>query len=340
MTTETQSLTQFRRTLYQNFNTRADSLMDLLDALCSQTTARSPVELCLSPYFRRGYSALFKALAAAAIPDRDVARLAAPYVPQPQARPFWLLATDVTSLPRLYSDKLADRGFVYQPTVIHGQRPITIGHQYSTVVALPEKVARHAPAWVIPLSVQRVPRHADKELLGNQQLTALLEDPALPFHGQLCVSARDASYSKPACLAGERAHQNVVSLTRARSNRVFYRAYEPAAATPARPGHPNWYGARFALGEPETWGPPAETASYELTNQRGRTYRAEIQAWHNLRMRGRRKPVVLPMHRYPFTLIRVQVYRDDGTPLYRRALWLLLMGERRSEITPRQAYQA
>ncbi len=314
--------------------------MDLLDALCSTPHARSVVEVSLSPYFRRDYSALFKVIAVYEVTDRDLAHLAAPYLPTPHRRPFWLLASDVTPQPRPYSAKLAGRGFVYQPTVISGNQPITIGHQYSTVVALPEKAARTDPAWVIPLSVRRVPLGMDKERLGDAQLQALLTDEAMPFHGQPCVSVRDASYSKPACLYAERAHENLVSLTRVRHNRVFYRPYVAPAAAPAPPGHPRWYGERFALREAETCGPPDEQTTCQMHNQSGQQYQVEIQAWRHLLMRGKQKPEVVPMHRYPFTLIRVQVYRADGTALYRRDRWLILMGARRGAVTPQQACEA
>jgi hypothetical protein len=210
----------------RNLNKRADSLIDLLDALCSTPNARSTVELSLSPYFRRGYSALFKAIAAYNLDRPALAQLAAPYLDAPTVRSFWLLATDVTPQPRPYSHTLADRGYVYQPTLIRSNKPITIGHQYSTVVLLPEKDSASAPAWVVPLSVQRVPTGADKELVGTEQLRALLDDPQMPFHGQLCASVRDASYSKPVCLVAERQDENLVLIARVRSNRVFYRAYE------------------------------------------------------------------------------------------------------------------
>jgi hypothetical protein len=58
----THNLTQFRKEVYQNFNKRADTLMDLMDALCSQTRASSVVELSLQNCFRRSYSAIFKAM--------------------------------------------------------------------------------------------------------------------------------------------------------------------------------------------------------------------------------------------------------------------------------------
>jgi len=52
---------QFRSCLYEWFDSYADTLMELLDALRNVST-RSVVELSLSPLFRRDYSALFKAI--------------------------------------------------------------------------------------------------------------------------------------------------------------------------------------------------------------------------------------------------------------------------------------
>jgi len=42
-------LRQFRQEVYQNFNKRADTLMNLLDALSSNTTGQTVVELSLNP---------------------------------------------------------------------------------------------------------------------------------------------------------------------------------------------------------------------------------------------------------------------------------------------------
>ena len=55
-------LYDFRKALYAQFSYRADSAMDLLDALCSNQYARNPVELSLNPLFRRGHDSLFKAI--------------------------------------------------------------------------------------------------------------------------------------------------------------------------------------------------------------------------------------------------------------------------------------
>jgi hypothetical protein len=46
---------QFRREVYQSFEQRADSGMDLIDALTSAVTVESPVAQSQSPLFRRHY---------------------------------------------------------------------------------------------------------------------------------------------------------------------------------------------------------------------------------------------------------------------------------------------
>ena len=49
---------QFRQDLYNGFEQRPDTLMDLLDAISSNSNARSPVELSLNALFRRDYSGM------------------------------------------------------------------------------------------------------------------------------------------------------------------------------------------------------------------------------------------------------------------------------------------
>lgn len=337
--TNTHPIPQFREQVYQHINKRADTIMELVDALSSNQFARSVAELSLASCFRREYSALYKGIAACELTNTDLTALAVPHIPAPVHRNFRLLAVDVSAHPRLYSKTLADRSCVYTPTVIKGNRPITLGHQYSTVVSLPEKAAGDAP-WVIPLSTQRVTSAADKERVGVEQLQTLLTDATLPFGGELSVSVHDSSYSKPAVLHAQCQHSNHVSIVRVRSNRVFYRRFVPDPETPVTRGHPRWYGERFALGASATWDAPAETHTRLLPRHSGPPYRAEIQVWSNLLMRGKRTPAPLPMHQHPFTVVRVQLYRADGTPVYRQALWFIIIGARRSEVTGTAAYQA
>ena len=78
------------------------------------------------------------------------------FIPAPRQRKFWLLGTAVTYLSRRFARTLADRTFVHQPNAIKGNKPITIGHDYSVLSYLPEKAAAQSPPWIVPLIVRRV----------------------------------------------------------------------------------------------------------------------------------------------------------------------------------------
>jgi len=337
MKRDTTKLEQFRESVYRNFNNRADTLMDLLDALCSNTQATSVVELSLNPAFRRSYTALYKGIAEAELVEEAIAGLVGSHLPAPKRFPFWLLGVDVTSQPRMFSPTLTDRSMVYQPNQVKGNKPVTVGHQYSTVALLPEKEATIAP-WIVPLATERAESPEDKELVAAKRIDRLLSDRDLPFHGQLCVEVADTRYSKPAYLAANRHHRNLVTIARVRSNRTFYQRASQEEG--GNRGHPRWYGECFSLKDPGTWPPPDETATTTHISRRGHCYRIEIQAWHDLLMRGKRKPRPLPMHQYPFTLVRVRWYDGWGRPVHQRALWLIVIGERRHELALLDTFEA
>lgn len=123
--------------------------MDLVDAISSNTTARTAIELILSPHFRRRYSALNKAVQVDSMSDEQLSRLAAKVMDAPCKRAFHVIGTNVTSHPRPYAETLKDRGFVYQPNTIKGNKPIAIGHQFSLVCALPERNKVKMGNWVL-----------------------------------------------------------------------------------------------------------------------------------------------------------------------------------------------
>lgn len=316
--------------------------MELVDAICSNPHARSVVEYSLTPCFRRSYSTIFKAINEMEWDELATAQLLSPYLPQPQQRSFWLLGMDVTPQRRQFAHTLADRGMVYQANTIKGNKPVTVGHQHSTTVLLPEAEAGMSPSWVIPLMTRRVGTDEDKELVGSGQIDALLQEPKLPFGQSLCVDVGDSSYSKPACLHAKRHHRHLVTITRARGTRVFYRQFVSGNPdeTNQPVGHPTWYGQRFALQEPESWHQPDEQATVIETSRRGQTYRVEIKAWHNMLMPGKHKPKRLPMHLHPFTLVQVLRYDAKGQLACKRPLWLIVMGERRHELPLLDIYEA
>jgi hypothetical protein len=93
------------------------------------------VQLSLNPLFRRGHSALFKAIGESLCPETSdeldlsdnplpegeefrILNLIAQVVPMPKEHPFFLLGMDCTSRERAFAQTLKDRGMVHQSTTI------------------------------------------------------------------------------------------------------------------------------------------------------------------------------------------------------------------------------
>jgi hypothetical protein len=344
---------EFREKLYSSFTYRADALMDLLDALCGNTRATSVVQLSLSPVFGREYASVHDAVdnffAASCTEktkqERDahqqkIMRIVGSTCSKPVNRKFYVLGLDATPQPRQFAKTLQDRSFAYQPNPIVGNKPITIGHSYSVLVAMPEKDKTNAPPWVIPLSSCRVPTENKATETGAAQVKALQEDTELPIGKELSILVADAAYSAATFLCAVSEHKNQITIARVRGNRTFYRMPDqnPDQNNVLNgKGHPTWYGTSFKCKDPSTWGVPYETASTIYTTKKGRVCHVEIQAWQNMLMTGKKH---IPMHKHPFTLLRTTVKDENGKAVYKKPLWTIAFGQRRHEISLLDAWES
>ncbi len=354
----THQLEQFRLDLYEALPYRRDTLLDLLDALSSNTTARSVVALSLNPFFRREYSSItdgidnfFQARSAGEEGEergeweQKLVRIVAPYLPLPQERKFWLFGIDVTPQPRPFAETLAERTYVYQPNTLKGNKPVNIGHQSSVLAYLPEK-GEQSPPWIVPLNVRRVSSEETKNEAGAEQVKEVLYAEELPFSGKLKVLVGDSDYSARAFLGeiygdkadkeGKKKSDEQVAIVRCAGNRTFYHA-PPEIAGQKPVGHPTWYGDPFRLPDEETWGKPDEEEWTTWATHRGKEYDVRLRGWYNLRMTG---PKEYPMHEYPFTLVRADVLDEAGKSVFKRPLWLIVMGKRREEVNLVEGYEA
>jgi len=127
----------------------------------------------------------------------------------------------------------------------------------------------------------------------------------------------------------------LVTIARLRGNRVLYRL--PQKDDKRKRGHPRWYGSRFALKDETTRPKPDEVADTHTQTRRGKLLSVNIQAWHNLVMRGNKQ---FRMHLFPFTLLRITMTDSDGKLIFKRPLWLCVMGNRRDEISLVEAFTA
>lgn len=340
--TLTEKLTNFRKKLYNLFPARRDSIMDLIDSIAGNVSLRSPAELSLSSLFPRTYNSVYDAIENVFKPSspekaqqersqhqQRIMELVSETLPCPKQRKFRLFVTDQTPAPRPYSKTLKDRGYVYSPNPVPNKKPIDLGHSYSFLAALPEKMMGQTSTWVVPLNIQRVPTNKNGKEIALQQIEMLMNKKTMSFHAELCVQVVDSAYSVVNFLHPVMQYKNLVTIARLSGARVLFRQHI-LSDSQKKPGHPKWYGQRFDLLDTCTWGEPDEKICIIHKTRNGSEWFVRMSAWHNLLMTGKRN---LKMHHHPFTLVRIVIQDRDGKQIYQKPMWLIVVGDRRSEIS-------
>jgi hypothetical protein len=245
-------LRNYRQAVYNSFERRADTLLDLIDALSSNEKAESVVELSLNGLFRRQYSSITDGIdemlkgesereirEAQVKQQAEISRIIAAVLPEVADGGHRLIGQDATPVPRPYAKTLEDRGYVYEPSVIWWNTPVTIGHQYLATAVLPERKV-HSTPWIVPMRISRVSSQQTEQEVAVEELNSLLSDPSLPFGNELVVNVVDSKFSCPEYLSRVAQHDNLVVITRLRGCRVLNRLPPPAVAGGEKAGHPTW----------------------------------------------------------------------------------------------------
>jgi len=331
-------LKDFRDKLYRFFPSRRDAAMELMDALSSNRTANSVVELSLSPLHRRNYCSITRVLdefmsqnpIMAQQQKQGLTNLLANVCPPLQERRFHLFAVDCTPGPRVFSPTLEDRSYVYSPNAVCGNKPVTIGHKYSITTYLPEKSSTDTPPWLVPVACARVNTTQNAEVLGMQQIADTIKSHN-NFKNELCVSLGDTAYNTPPCLGIVKNNVNQVHISRSRNNKKFYYPYAQDISTSlSKRGRPKVYGALHKLNDSTTWCLPDEQIEFSQVTGAGKILSIKINCWNEVIMRSKKGA---KLSDYPLRLLRVQVFKASGDLLFKRPLWLTVAGKRRMELS-------
>ncbi len=280
MPTEKQctTLIGFRQAAYDLLGPARDALFELMDAVMLTPALQSFVELSLCPAFRRKWSSAYEALQDGHLERAALLPLYGAHLPaldQP------VLVGDHTSWPRLEAETLRDRGFVHQPTPIRGNKPITVGHQYSTLAWIPPD----QKGWALPLVHDRIPTTATPLETAAVQLQQVCGH--LPGRPLVLWDSEYGSASFLQAIADLPADH----LIRLRPNRTLYGPPPPYRGW----GRPRLHGAKFKLTDPATWPAPVETRP--ITDpQWGPVI---VQRWNDLHVKDapHQPLVVLRIHR-------------------------------------------
>lgn len=158
-------------------------------------------------------------------------------------------------------------------------------------------------------------------------MNELLGEAGLQFSDKLVVIVGDTNYGTRGCQKIAKQKENLIILTRARSNRKFY--YSPEQAKTGVTGHQRWYGDDMKLSDEKTHRPADHEEEIERVTRKGKTLTIKISCWYDMRMRGHKD---FATHEYPFTLVKVVASNNDGKNVYKKPLWLMIFGKKRMEL--------
>src|SRR3989304_4103512 len=242
-----QLLQAFRPTLLGVFSRRADALFERIDSLLLTVDPRSPVELSLSPAFRRRFSMVYDALRKGQLDPERARQLLA------EAEPAEALTLagcgvygmDTTVDLRPDAETLPDRSQVYSTS----QKKAVPGHQSSWL----GRIVSQAPAWFAPRDVERVTTQDTPAGVAARQVLRLAA--TLGVAGALSVVVADSGYAKAPFLAAFVGLTNLWVLVRLPCNRVLYGAppapiTHPETGKRAKKGRPPVHGTKFRLKTP------------------------------------------------------------------------------------------
>lgn len=331
----------WRSNLFQGLKARKETIIELLDALSSNQQAHSVVELSLNPLFRRDYNSLYRGIQEFLPTQTDpnyeqrietLFSAVSRTIP-PTSKHYNLFGIDTTPCPRPFAETLADKTFIHYPNPIKGNKPINIGHCYSVVCALPDQIDTEKVPWAVPLSGERVPSKHKGVNQGNQQLKKIWQSSL--FSDKLSVLVADSDYSQKDFIGEQVKHEDVVTITRVRSDRVFYRQFIRDPNQAKTSGHPRWYGDKFDLKDDQTWTEPDEVHHVPFTTKKGRQLTVTISGWKQMLMRGTKN---YKMNNHPFTLLQIVVRAQERNSIW-KPMWLIVIGSRRDELSLVDCYQ-
>jgi hypothetical protein len=106
------TLNDYRHEIYRCFGKAKDALFNLVDALASETGARSFPELSLSPLFERTWASLYEALEGGQIDAERLREVCVQFAPLPEKGQVVFLGIDTSNLYRPEAETAADRTLV------------------------------------------------------------------------------------------------------------------------------------------------------------------------------------------------------------------------------------
>jgi hypothetical protein len=351
---------QFCHDILDSTIKRAKPLVNIVMALGSETTARNPTQLSLSPFFQYHYSIIGKVMKEfgeqlnATDNEKLKSELRQTFFDKLPEQSIYNLSSDFTTIRKPESPTLAERGFVNIPNVrIYGNKPIDIGY-YVSCVNLHLYDEQHPVSWSLPLDNLRVPIQSDKNSLAAQQLAAIIRDKKLPLaKSDKITNTSDSGYTVPmfiAPLVDE--FDNLLLISRMRYGIKVYKSYTGEQKNAGRDkvyeDEPYYLQTesermftnpktkeRFAKAQRPLFElPHDDVIDYETTTSKGREIIVYILRWNDVLLRGKNGH---KMDDKPCDVVCIRfVDKQTAELLFKREMFVGIWGENRRTHTTKQ----
>jgi hypothetical protein len=301
------TLRQFRHDLYDCFLRAKDALFNTVDALMTETHAKSFPEVSQSLWFERKWPSLYEAFEDGRIDENRLRAVFMRYLPKPGADKRLWIGIDTSSIARPAAKTSADRTAQHVHNLPTCANPVTFGWQFSTVVALAEPVS----SWTYILEQQRVSSQTTAIEVAVAQLKRLA--PCLPKQTIVVLDrGYDANWLWCQCSA-----LGIGVLGRIKNNRCLYRAAPPRTG---KKGCPRKDGDKLQPKDATTHAHPDE--QWKGTDAKGRP--VEVTCWKSLHLKEARWLEV--------TLVRIVRPHATKTERDPRVSWFVWIGDQQAGV--------
>jgi hypothetical protein len=292
------NINEFRKAVYQSLRRRADILFDLIDALTVAGQVSSPVALSEQKPFQRKFCSVYDGLENGEMDMDEILSLLPESMPEGSETiaGYKVYAIDATANEHEQAETLPDRSVLKSSK----NEPLRYGHKYSWLVRL----INFGSSWAAPVDIERIATEATDTQVAAVQVQELdVRDP------EAKVIVADSRYEEHHFLGIFEHWKHTFGLIRLHSNRVLYE--EPQPKPVGSRGAPCKHGKPFKLNSAR--GAEDQSETFQLGKQTVR-----VRAWHKLHFKKLATLIG--------TLVQVEFLKEDGTPRYKRPLWLFWTG--------------
>ena len=273
-------------------------MFDLIDALTVAGQVSSPVALSEQKPFQRKFCSVYDGLENGEMDVDEILSLLPACMPggSETIAGYKVYAVDATANEHEQAETLPDRSVLKSSQ----SEPMRYGHKYSWVVRL----IKFGSSWAAPVDIERIATEATDTQVAAVQVQELdVHDP------EAKVIVADRRYEEHHFLGIFEHVQHTFGLMRLHSNRVLYE--EPQPKSVGSRGAPRKHGKPFKLNGSQR--AEDRSATFQLGKQTVR-----VRAWSKLHFKKLATLIG--------TLVQVEFLKENGTPRYKRPLWLFWTG--------------